>query len=256
MDRENSKGKNGDTLESMSVFDRFYKIVQRLRKECPWDREQTLSSLSEYLIEEGYELISEIKEDNTEAIKEELGDVLLVVLMMLAILEERGFQHNEIVENAMRKIIARHPHVFGEDRAKDAEEVLHKWEKRKGKKWEDVGKGLPALIRSYRIQERASRKGFDWDDVSGVYEKIHEEIEEIKRAENAKEREEELGDLLFVVSHLGNFLGINPEIALQRACDKFSRRFEKLEEKLEEEGIKERDLETLDRVWNQVKEEE
>ena len=256
MDKENCKGENGDTVEPVSVFDRFYSIVKRLRRDCPWDREQTLMSLSEYLIEEGYEVIHEIREDNIDGVKEELGDVLLVTLMLLAILEEKGFDHERIVEGAINKIIARHPHVFGKDRAKSAEEVLERWERRKGKGWKEIGVGLPALIRSYRLQERASRKGFDWDDVSGVYEKIHEEIEEIKRAESENEKREELGDLLFVVSHLGNFLGINPEIALQEACDKFARRFDKLEKILEDKNIKERDLETLDKIWNQVKNEE
>ena len=243
-------------MASVSGFDRFYNIVKRLRRDCPWDREQTLKSLGEYLIEEAYELMFEIRRNNIDGLKEELGDVFLVLLMLLVILEENGIYHTEVVEDAMNKVVARHPPVFGVEKARDAEEVLEGWEKRKGKGWMEIGVGLPALLRSYRLQEKASRQGFDWDDVSGVYKKIHEEIEEIKEAGTEREKREELGDLLFIVSHLGNFLGINPEIALQEACDKFARRFERLEEILKSRGIKKRDLKTLDRIWDQVKEEE
>lgn len=230
----------------------FFDIIKRLRKECPWDRKQTLSSMTEYLVEESFELIAAIKKNNLPAAKEELGDVLLVALMMMVILEEKGISSKDTIGYIKDKIVARHPHVFGEDTARTAEEVLEKWEKRKGRGW-NIEKNIPSLIRAYKIQDRARRKGFEWDDVSGVYDKIEEEIQELKNAKNTKEIEEEFGDLLFVVSHLGNFFNISPEIALHKACDKFSKRFERLEDELKKSNTKNPTLEEMDIIWKKIK---
>jgi MazG family protein len=230
----------------------FLKLVKTLREKCPWDREQTLKSLIPQLIEEVYELNTEVMEGDSGSIIEEFGDVILTVFMMGVILEENNMTFNKIIDEVSKKMIARHPHVFGEEMANSAEEVLENWDKIKGKKWK-IGRGLPALLRSSKIQKRASRKGFDWDDIGGVFEKINEELEELKNSENEEEKKEELGDILFAVSHLGNFLNIDPEMALQSANDKFEMRFHKLEEKLKDKKITDFSNQELEGMWQKIK---
>jgi tetrapyrrole methylase family protein/MazG family protein len=168
----------------------FIELIKTLRKKCPWDREQTLKSLIPQLIEEVYELNTEISDDDMESIIEEFGDVLLTIFMMEVILEERNITLEMIIDGISKKMIARHPHVFGKEKANSAEEVLEKWDERKGKKWK-VGSGLPALLRSSKIQKRASRKGFDWEDIQGVFEKINEELAELKNSQSEEEKMEE-----------------------------------------------------------------
>lgn len=236
-------------------MDEFFRIVKTLRKECPWDKEQTLKTIVEQIIEEVYELNASILDNNLDDIIEEIGDVLLGIFMMGVILEEKGIKFQEVVRKVQQKMIDRHPHVFGEDDAKSAKEVLLKWEKRKGNNW-NIQKGLPALLRSSKIQNKASRKGFDWKDISGVYEKIGEELMELKNAKGEQEVREELGDILFACAHLGNFLDINPEVALQRANDKFERRFQLLEDSLKDRNIKEFTIEELEEMWQKIKIEE
>ncbi len=231
----------------------FIELVKTLREKCPWDREQTLKSLVPQLIEEIYELDTEVIENNTDNIVEEFGDVFLTVFMMGVILEERGISFDDVIDKVSKKMIARHPHVFGEEKASSAEEVLEKWDKRKGKKWK-IGRGLPALLRSSKIQKKASGKGFDWDEIGGVFEKINEELEELKNSRNEQEKTEELGDILFAVAHLGNFLNINPEMALQKANDKFEKRFDKLEKTLLDKKISDFSIEELESMWQKVKE--
>ncbi len=232
----------------------FYKIVKKLRKECPWDKEQTLDALLEYLAEEVFETIG-AKED-LNALKEELGDVLLVLFMIFTVLEEKGVNiDKEIIEREKYKMIKRHPHIFGKSEAKSAEDVLKQWEKIKGKKWK-VDHSVPALLTAYKMQDKAKRMGFDWKDVSGVFEKMDEEINELNDAENEEDREEEFGDVLFVCAHLGNFYNINPEIALHKACEKFSRRFELLEKMIKEKGLKDfkqMEMDELNKIWEDVK---
>lgn len=230
----------------------FLKLIKTLRKKCPWDKEQTLKSLIPQLIEEVYELNTEVIEDNSENIIEEFGDIFLTVFMMGVILEESGITFNEIIDKTSKKMIARHPHVFGGEAANSAEEVLENWDKRKGKKWK-IGRGLPALLRSSKIQKRASRKGFDWEDIRGVYEKINEELEELKNSKKEEEKIEELGDVLFAAAHLGNFLKINPEIALQRANDKFETRFQKLEDMLKDREFSDLSMRELEEMWQKTK---
>ena len=230
----------------------FIKLVKTLRKKCPWDREQTLRSLVPQLIEEVYELDTEVTKSDIENIVEEFGDVFLTVFMMGVILEEKGISFDSVIDKVSKKMIARHPHVFGEEEAHSAEEVLEKWDKRKGKKWR-VGRGLPSLLRSSKIQRRASRKGFDWEDINGVFKKINEELAELKEAKNNQEEIEELGDILFAVAHLGNFLNINPEIALQRANDKFEVRFRKLENMLKDEKLTDFSVQELEEMWQKTK---
>ncbi|MEA1912293.1 MAG: nucleoside triphosphate pyrophosphohydrolase [candidate division WOR-3 bacterium] len=236
-------------------MEEFFELVKTLRKECPWDRKQTLKSLIPQLIEEIYELSTAIQEDNLKDIEEELGDVLLCIFMMGTILEEKKINFSEVVKRVQKKMIARHPHVFGKDEVKSAAEVVKKWEERKGKGW-SVQRSLPALLRSSKIQEAASRKGFDWKDISGVYEKIKEELEELKIAENARGKMEEFGDILFSCAHLGNFLNINPEIALQKANDKFEKRFKQLENSLKGKDIKDFSIDELEKLWQNTKNKE
>ncbi|MEO0293947.1 MAG: nucleoside triphosphate pyrophosphohydrolase [candidate division WOR-3 bacterium] len=233
-------------------MDKFLDLVRILRKKCPWDREQTLESLIPQLIEETYELNSEVSKKDIEKIIEEYGDILLTVLMMGVILEEKGISLKKILKRVSKKMIERHPHVFGNEKATSSEEVLEKWEKIKAKAWK-IGRGLPALLRSAKIQKRASRKGFDWENIQGVFEKIEEELTELKNSKDKEEKIEELGDILFAVAHLGNFLNINPEIALQRANDKFEKRFYKLEKLLKNRKIKELSQEDLETIWEKVK---
>jgi tetrapyrrole methylase family protein/MazG family protein len=230
----------------------FIELIKTLRKKCPWDREQTLKSLIPQLIEEVYELDAEVADDNLENIIEEFGDVFLTVFMMGVILGENGISFNEIIDKISKKMVARHPHVFGGEVANSAEEVLEKWDKRKGKKWK-VGRGLPALLRSSKIQKRASRKGFDWEDIRGVYEKINEELEELKNSQGEEENIEELGDILFAAAHLGNFLNINPEMALQRANDKFETRFQKLEDMIKGREFSDLSMQELEEMWQKTK---
>jgi len=230
----------------------FIEFIKTLRKECPWDREQTLKSLIPQLIEEVYELDTEVDKDNIENIIEEFGDVFLTVFMMGIILEEKGISFDNVIDRVSKKMIARHPHVFGDEKADSAEEVLEQWDKRKGKKWK-VGRGLPALLRSSKIQEKASGKGFDWDAIEGVFGKINEELEELKSSKNKEEELEELGDTLFAVAHLGNFLNINPEMALQKANDKFEKRFNELEEIMMEKKMTDFSAEELEFLWQKIK---
>ncbi len=194
-----------------------------------------------------------MENNEEEKFKEEIGDLLLVILMIFAILEEKGEDIDKVIEKAINKTIKRHPHVFGKEKIETAEKVVDVWEERKKKEWKDEGKELPALLRAYKIQKRAKRKGFDWNDISGVYNKVIEELEELKKSNN---KMEEYGDLLFVVTHIGNFLGINPEVALRKACDKFSRRFSELEKIAKTGDFKKFDLETLDKLWEEVKKRE
>ncbi len=240
----------GKSIESIL---RYFEVVRELRKKCPWDREQTIDTLANNLLEEVYEVIYEVENKEKEKLKEELGDLLLVLLMIFAILEEEGEDLDKIINDGIEKVIKRHPHIFGDVKLETASEVVEVWEKRKKKDWKDEGKELPALLRAFKIQRRAKRKGFDWEDVSGVYEKLKEELEELKNAEN---KMEEYGDLLFVVTHIGNFLGINPEVALRKACDKFSRRFSELEKIAKTDDLKKYSLKKLDELWNKVKEKE
>lgn len=230
----------------------FLKLVRTLREKCPWDREQTVKSLIPQLIEEVYELNAGIKEEDLDNIMEEFGDVILTVFMIGVILEENDITFDRILDNVSKKMIARHPHVFGEENVNSAEEVLKNWDERKGKKWK-IGRELPALLRSSKIQKRASRMGFDWENIKGVFEKINEELEELKNSKNEEERIEELGDILFAVAHLGNFLDIDPEIALQKANEKFEIRFHKLEEKLKNRKMTDFSTEELETIWQEIK---
>ncbi|MFA5404387.1 MAG: nucleoside triphosphate pyrophosphohydrolase [Ignavibacteria bacterium] len=246
-------------------FLEFFEIVKRLRRECPWDKEQTHESLRRCLLEESYEVLESIDNNDITELKKELGDILLQVVFHSSIGEEENtFSLNEVIEIEKEKLIARHPHIFGDVKVSGSEEVKINWEKLKrneGRKsiLDGVPNELPALFKAYRIQEKAAKVGFDWKDPKPVYDKILEEIGELKHnIENEMEHkkiEDEFGDVLFSIVNYARFLKINPEDALRRTISKFTNRFKKIEEFAKSKGINPEDmtLEEMDVIWNNAK---
>lgn len=247
---------------------RLVGILDRLRGPggCPWDRKQTHRSLLPYLIEETYELREAVLSRRSERMREELGDVLLQVVFHARLAAERGrFDFADVADGISDKLVRRHPHVFGNARAKlSARQVLSRWEKlklrekRKASLLGGVPSSLPALLRAYRIQEKAASVGFDWPDVEGVERKLREETQEFHQALKRRDRRaqtEELGDLLFTLVNLARHLGVDPETALNGASDKFSSRFGRMERRLKARGtpVSEAGLETLEEAWQESK---
>lgn len=246
-------------------FEELVCIMKKLRSEkgCEWDKQQTHESLKSYLIEEAFELIEAIDQQDDEKMKEELGDVLLQVIFHSQIASERGsFQIEDVVKSLNEKLIRRHPHVFGNSPGYSYQQ----WEKIKSQekgeeKTSAIGKinhALPALSLARRIQENAAAVGFDWPDVSGALEKIDEEIQELKEVmekDQKRKFEEELGDLLFAVVNVARFLDLDPEVALRKATEKFVRRFQIVEEFVRARGLemKKLSLAQLDALWEEVK---
>ena len=250
---------------------RLLAIVARLRGEngCPWDREQTLESLKPFLIEEAYELLETIDSGDAEAHREELGDVLLQVLLQARIREEEGaFRFADVAETLSEKLVRRHPHVFGDEDAATSREVLKKWEaiksRERGGRRESVLDGipaaLPALQLAQRVQVRASRVGFDWPDADGIAAKLDEELAEMREAVaggDAARIEAELGDLLFTLVNLSRFLGVNAEDALRKTVARFGCRFREVERRVSAEGhaIGEATPDEMNAHWDAVKRE-
>ncbi len=244
--------------------------MERLRSPngCPWDREQTHKSLLPYLIEETYEVVDAVERGIDEELKEELGDLLLQVVFHSQIAKERGaFTIEDVVDSIARKLVERHPHVFGgRDDIKSAEDVSREWEKLKekeGKKRESVLDGipssLPALERAYKLQKRAEKVGFDWRSFEGIKEKLLEELDEIEselKRGNREKLEEEVGDFLFMAVNLSRFLGIHPETALRKANRKFEERFRFMEKKAKEMGrsLSDMDIDEMEELWQEAKE--
>jgi tetrapyrrole methylase family protein/MazG family protein len=251
-------------------FNDLVKIMEILRspKGCPWDRKQTHESLIPYLIEETYEVVDAVEKGDDEELKEELGDLLLQVVFHSQIAKERGaFTIEDVVDSISRKLVNRHPHVFGErEDIKTAEDVLREWDKfkeKEGKKRESVLDGvpesMPALERAYKLQKRAEKVGFDWRDFEGIKEKLLEELNEIEgeiKNKNKEKLEEEAGDLLFMAVNLVRFLGIHPELALRKANEKFEKRFRFMERRAKEEGkeLSRLNLDELENLWQEAKE--
>ncbi len=243
-------------------FSEFVGIVRRLRNECPWDRIQTHLSLRRCLLEEAYEVLEAIDTGDMDLLKKELGDLLLQVVFHANIAEEENtFTLSDVISGESKKLIDRHPHVFGDVTVSGEEEVKRNWEKLKKKEGrksavEGVPDQLPALLKAYRIQEKASKVGFDWNDSEPAFEKILEEIHELKaNVDGGKEIsavEDEMGDLIFSIVNYSRFLKINPEDALRRTIDKFRKRFEKIEKYAEENGrqLEDMSLEEMDEIWN------
>jgi len=252
---------------------RLLEVVARLRGEggCPWDREQTLDTLKPYLIEESYELIDAVDSGDPERHKEELGDVLLQILLHARIREEqRLFSFDQVAEALAEKLVRRHPHVFGDVRAETPAEVLKNWEAIKAAEKEGgeghsilggIPRHLPALHKAQRAQTRAARIGFDWPDVDGVLDKVEEEIRETREAlakGDEKRIKEEIGDLLFSIVNFSRHRGIDAEQALQAAAARFMERFRGMEKRIRAEGVSPETcgLEEMDRHWDAVKAEE
>ena len=244
-------------------LNKLINIVKKLRAPngCDWDREQTHKSLIPYLLEETYEVIEAINNNDYEALKEELGDLLLHIVFQAELAsEKKKFEINNSINNVNNKLINRHPHIFDgnnvDSYTKGNWELSKQKEKNRESVLDGVPKYLPSLIKSRRIQEKASSVGFDWEDLNQVMDKVDEELNELKEAIRInKGKEEELGDLLFAVVNLSRHLNIDPENSLNKAIDKFSNRFYKIEIKLKKENIKIKDLtlEELDIIWNKIK---
>jgi len=247
-------------------FEQLTKIMEKLRSPdgCPWDREQTHKSLKPYLLEEAYEVLETLDENDFDGLREELGDLLLQVIFHAQLAkEENKFTILDVLVTINNKLIRRHPHVFGEAEINTAEEQRVNWEhikKNEGKKsvLDGVPKQLPALLRAHRIQEKAATIGFDWKEKEKVWEKVEEEIEELQKAIHSKKQEaikEEFGDLLFALVNFSRFIHINPEEALREAVEKFIHRFKTLEKTMEKEGkkLENATLEEMDAVWERIK---
>uniref|UniRef100_A0A7C4NWL6 Nucleoside triphosphate pyrophosphohydrolase n=1 Tax=Thermodesulfobacterium geofontis TaxID=1295609 RepID=A0A7C4NWL6_9BACT len=248
-------------------FYTLWDIIKALRSEngCPWDKKQTPQSLKKYLIEEVYEVLEAIDKGYPEEIREELGDLLFLLLFIIYLYEEEKlFTLKDLLYLTAQKMIRRHPHVFGEEVAKSAEEVIKRWQKIKkeeGKESSILGnipKSLPALQRAFRLGERAGRVGFDWEKGEEVLEKIKEEIEEIKESLNNLPKEklkEEIGDLLFSIANFSRKFEINPEEALKLALNKFENRFKLLEKEIEKRGLswEKLSIKELDQIWEEIK---
>jgi MazG family protein len=255
--------------ETSKKFERLIEIVKILRGPdgCMWDKKQTHESLIPYFLEEMYEVIDSIQEKNAEKLKEELGDLLLHIVFQSQLGEEEGkFTLADSIDYINEKLVRRHPHVFDNVEVEDIGEIRKNWEDIKlneGRKslMEGVPKTLPALLQARRVQERASEVGFDWEHIENVWDKISEELEELKKAIESRENDNiknEVGDILFTMVNLSRFLNINPEEALRETVRKFIRRFSYIKNELEKEGKSFSDvsLSEMDDLWNEIKDKE
>ncbi len=257
------EAKNPEDLSSQ--FLNLVEIIKILRQYCPWDKKQTNESIAHLLIEETYEMIDAIHNKSDDDFSKELGDILLHVIMHSIMAEERGaFSLMDVIKKIQTKLINRHPHVFGNVNVSGEDEVMRNWEALKSRENNDaslldgVPKNLPSLLRAERIQHKASRVGFDWEDKKDVWEKVFEEINELKREILLNKKEnisEEIGDLLFSIVNASRFENVVAEEALQLTNDKFTRRFKFIETKAKEKGKKLKDLtlEEMDAIWNEAK---
>src|SRR6266853_1882410 len=267
-------------------FEKLVAVQARLRSPngCPWDREQTHQSLRTYLIEEAYEVVEALESGSDAKFAEEMGDLLLQIVFYSQIAREEGrFTVAEVIREIHDKMIRRHPHVFGKTRAKDSAEVLRNWEQIKAEErrssankgeskigegvpkevslLDGVSRALPATLEGFQLTRKASRIGFDWEEAGGVFDKLLEETEELKKASKEQDHlrmEEELGDLLFAAVNLSRFLKIDPEIALKKANAKFSRRFRAMEGLARKNGREFKDLprEEMEAFWTAAKKSE
>lgn len=234
---------------------------------CPWDREQTHQSIRRNMLEEAYEVVEAIDEQSPEHLQEELGDVLLQVVFHACMAQEKGwFNLDDVVNGVCQKLVFRHPHVFGDVVADDTAKALNAWDDQKkeekgqktaGDTLDAVARSLPALMRAEKIQDKARKAGFDWNETGFAVEKLSEEVEELKQAiREQSNTEEELGDVLFAAAKVGRFLGHDSEEALHGTCEKFIRRFRGVEELLAGQSMKEVPLAQLEELWNQAKKQE
>ncbi|WP_349663966.1 nucleoside triphosphate pyrophosphohydrolase [Cellulophaga lytica] len=250
----------------LKAIDRLLTIMEELREQCPWDKKQTLQTLRHLTIEETYELGDAILDNNLEEVKKELGDLLLHIVFYAKIgSETNDFDIADVANEICDKLIHRHPHIYGDVKVEDEEEVKRNWEKLKlkeGKKsvLEGVPKSLPALVKASRIQDKVAGVGFDWEEPQQVFEKVQEELVELQEEVNDANQdkiEAEFGDVLFSMINYARFLKVNPEDALERTNKKFIKRFQYLETKAKEMGksLQDMTLAEMDVFWNQAKKE-
>ena len=256
-----------DHPSALAAFDRLLTIMDELRAQCPWDRKQTIDSLRHLTIEETYELSDAILQGDLPEVQKELGDLALHIVFYAKIASEQGaFTIADVLQGISDKLVRRHPHVYGDVTADDATTVERNWEQiklqEKGNAKKTVLGGvpaaLPALLKAYRMQEKARGVGFDWERSEQVWEKVQEELQEFKeelRSGDAMKQEEEFGDLLFSLVNYARFAGINPEDALERTNKKFRRRFDYLEQRVQEDGknLSEMTLAEMDVYWEEAK---
>ncbi len=250
--------------EKLKAFDRLLTIMDELREQCPWDRKQTMESLRHLTIEETYELGDAILDKDMEEIKKELGDVLLHLVFYAKIgSETNDFDIADVANSICNKLIDRHPHIYGDVKVENEEDVKRNWENLKLKEGknsvlEGVPSSLPALVKANRIQDKVAEVGFNWEEQQQVFEKLKEELEELQHeveVDNKEEIEAEFGDVLFSMINYARFLNVNPENALERTNKKFIKRFQYLEEKAKEKNValKDMTLAEMDVFWNEAK---
>jgi len=255
--------------EAVEAFRELLDIMDELREKCPWDQKQTWESLRTLTIEETYELADAVLAGDSEGIREELGDLLLHVVFYAKIgAEKEAFEITDVIRKINRKLIHRHPHIFGDVKVTNAREVADNWEKIKLEEGEQktvlggIPSSLPALIKAYRVQDKAGGVGFDWKDPEGVWDKVDEELGEVKEVlltdGTSEKLEEEFGDLLFTIVNAARLYHVNPENVLEKANLKFIRRFNFLEQETLKKGIslKQLTIEEMDRYWEQAKKNE
>ena len=256
-----------DHTPALAAFNRLLTIMEELREKCPWDRKQTLDSLRHLTIEETYELSDAILEGDLQEVQKELGDLALHLVFYAKIAsEQEAFTITDVLHGICDKLVRRHPHVYGDVAAEDATTVERNWEQIKLQEKGTVKRtvlggvpaSLPALVKAYRMQEKARGVGFDWEHQEQVWEKVQEELQEFKEEEqrgDAAKKEEEFGDLLFSLVNYARFVGINPEDALERTNKKFIRRFNYLEQRVQEESknLSEMSLAEMDTYWEEAK---
>jgi MazG family protein len=247
----------------LEAFGRLLKIMDELREQCPWDKKQTLESLRHLTIEETYELADAILENNLDELKGEIGDIMLHMVFYAKIADEKGaFDIEDVLNFLCEKLIRRHPHIYGDTKVENEEQVKANWEKIKlqeGKKsiLSGVPNSLPAVVKAYRIQEKAKQVGFEWENKEQVFDKVNEEMAELQEVvydENSKQErlEEEFGDLMFSLINYARFLKVDPELALERTNRKFIKRFQYIEENAPKD-LQEMTLEEMDALWNEAK---
>ncbi|MFW5753920.1 MAG: nucleoside triphosphate pyrophosphohydrolase [Marinilabiliaceae bacterium] len=252
--------------EKTQAFGRLLEIMDELREKCPWDRKQTNESLRTLTIEETYELADAILSGSDQGIRKELGDLLLHIVFYAKIGEEKqAFSIKDVIDSLIEKLIYRHPHIFGDTTVKDAGEVEQNWEKLKTQEKDGnksvlggVPDALPAMVKANRIQDKARGMGFDWDHREQVWEKVQEELAELKTemlSNDQETMEDEFGDLFFSLINAARLYGINPENALERTNQKFIRRFNYLEQQTIHQGkdLKNMSLEEMDQLWEEAK---
>ena len=257
-----------DQKEKIKAFEKLLHIMDDLRAQCPWDKEQTFESLRHLTIEETYELSEAVLEKDVDAIKKELGDLMLHLVFYAKIGSETDqFDFGDVLNYINEKLIFRHPHIYGDVKVTDAKNVKDNWEKLKLKEGREsvltgVPVSLPPLVKAYRIQEKAKGVGFDWEKPEQVWDKVLEELDELKyevESGGSKDKmEHEMGDLIFALVNYARFIGVNPEDALERTNKKFIRRFQHLESKAKEMGksLKDMTLAEMDVFWEEAKREE